>query len=206
MTASAASRPYRSPLRDEQAEQTRDRIVRAAVDLLSEGGADDVSMRDVAERAGVAVRTVYRSFATRDDLLDGVIAWINDEIEARVGPQPTTFDEYVGAAPRVMEVLFDIEPLYRALFATEAGRASHRRSAAARREEVRGAFTAELAGLDDDEGRRFAAVVHLVTSSTGALFLKDYWGLSPEDVGRALGWAVVTLADAARDPKRREGL
>ena len=88
MTGRAAARTYSSPLRAEQAEQTRARIVQAAVDLLAEGDAGDLAMPDVAARAGVSVRTVYRSFATKDELLDAVIDWINAHIEGRAGPPP----------------------------------------------------------------------------------------------------------------------
>ena len=88
--ADVPSRPYRSPLRAEQALQTRDRVVRAAVDLLDETGVVDLAMGDVATRAGVSLRTVYRNFASRDDLLDGVVTWINEQFEARAGPPPST--------------------------------------------------------------------------------------------------------------------
>ena len=49
------------------------------------------------------------------------------------------------------------------------------------------------------------AVLHLVASSNGALFMKDYWDLSPQDVGRAMQWAIRVLADAASDPKTEGG-
>lgn len=197
------ARAYSSPLRAEQAEQTRARIVQAAVDLLAEGDADDLSMADVAERAGVSVRTVYRSFATRDDLLDGVIEWLSERILTRAGPPPDSRDSYVGLTPDVVRAVFEIEPLYRALYATRAGRESHRRTKGQRRVDVRGAFAEELATVGDDAARRFSAVLHLVSSSQGALFMKDYWDLDPEDVGRALQWAIAALADAIADPQRR---
>ena len=196
-----ATRTYTSPLRAEQAEQTRARIVQAAVDLLAD--ADDLSMADVAERAGVSVRTVYRSFATKDDLLDGVIEWLGENILTRAGPPPATKEEFVRLTPNVVRAIFEIEPLYRALFATKAGRESHRRTKGQRRVDVRGAFAEELSHVDDDAARRFSAVLHLVASSQGAMFLKDYWDLEPEDVGRALQWAIAALADALADPKRR---
>ena len=200
-------RAYSSPLRAEQAEQTRDRIVRAAVDLLSEGGADDLSMHDVAARAGVSVRTAYRNFATRDALLDGVIAWIGDRMTDRAGPPPSTAVDYVESAPDIIAALFEMEPLYRALLATAAGRESHRRTKGTRLEDIQRALGPELAAMeDDDQVRRFCAVIHLVSSSNGALFMKDYWGLEPDEIGRALRWAIGTLVDAARDPEGREGL
>lgn len=200
------ARTYSSPLRAEQAEQTTARIVQAAVDLLSEGDARDLSMAEVAERAGVSVRTVYRGFATKDELLDGVIDWINRHISQGAGAPPETRHDYESTTGDVIREMFEIEALYRALFATAAGRASHQRTAPGRRDSMRGAYAAELAGLDDDEARRLLAVLHLVASSSGALFMKDYWDLPPEDIGRVIEWAIRVLADAASDPAQREGL
>ena len=199
------ARTYSSPLRAEQAEQTRQRIVQAAVDLLSEGDAGDLSMPDVAARAGVSVRTVYRSFATKDELLDGVIEWINRKINEEAGARPETREDYETSTADVARVISEIEPLYRALFATRAGRASHRRTNR-REESLRMAYAAEIADLDDDEARRFMAVLHVVASSQAVLFMKDYWDLSAQDAGQVIEWAIRVLADAARDPKQREGL
>ena len=204
--AKGAARTYSSPLRAEQAEQTKARIVQAAVDLLAEGDAGDLSMADVAERAGVSVRTVYRSFATKDELLDGVIDWINQDIIRRGGTPPTERHNLEAGTTTVIEAIFEIEPLYRALFATAAGRESHRRSASIRREGLAQAYAAEMADLEDDAARRLGAVLHLVASSNGALFMKDYWDLSPQDVGQVMQWAIRVLADAASDPQGREGL
>jgi AcrR family transcriptional regulator len=202
----SAARTYTSPLRAEQAEATRARIVQAAVDVLAEGDAGDLSMNDVAARAGVSVRTVYRSFATKDELLDGVIDWINARIGLVIGDAPNTRADFEATTADAIGVLFEIEPLLRALFATAAGRETHRRTAPMRRAGLRGAYAAELEGLDDGQAARLLAALHLVASSHGALFMKDYWDLSPQDVGRVMQWAITVLADAASDPDEREGL
>src|SRR3954470_14330144 len=47
----------------------RRRILRAAADLASEGGFDAVQMREVAERADVALGTLYRYFPSKIHLL-----------------------------------------------------------------------------------------------------------------------------------------
>jgi AcrR family transcriptional regulator len=52
------------------AERNRERILAAAQDLFSERGID-VTMEDVAKRAGVGAATLYRRFPTRADLLAG---------------------------------------------------------------------------------------------------------------------------------------
>ena len=51
------SRTYRSPLRDEQARRTRDLILDALIELLADRRADDITTREIAERAGVSQPT-----------------------------------------------------------------------------------------------------------------------------------------------------
>lgn len=50
-------------------EETRRRIVDATVQLHNEKGVAATSMQDIADRAGVALATVYRHFPTLDDLV-----------------------------------------------------------------------------------------------------------------------------------------
>ena len=47
----------------------RARIIEAVIDLIGDVGADAVQMRDVAQRSGVALATVYRYFSSKDHLL-----------------------------------------------------------------------------------------------------------------------------------------
>jgi AcrR family transcriptional regulator len=51
----------------------RERIVRAAMDLLSEHGYDEIQMRDVAVGAGVALGTLYRYFPSKEQLFAHVL-------------------------------------------------------------------------------------------------------------------------------------
>ena len=53
---------------------TRERLVKAAADLLIEGGKEAVSTRAVASAAGVQAPTLYRLFGDKDGLLDAVAA------------------------------------------------------------------------------------------------------------------------------------
>lgn len=58
------------PTRRERAQATRSRILDAAYDLFVERGFTGTRMADVAERAGVAVQTVYFTFHTKATLLE----------------------------------------------------------------------------------------------------------------------------------------
>jgi AcrR family transcriptional regulator len=62
-------RAYNSTLRKEVEAETLRRIVAATVELHAEKGAMATSHADIAERAGVAVPTVYKHFPSRGALL-----------------------------------------------------------------------------------------------------------------------------------------
>ena len=201
-----AGRTYSSPLRAEQAAATRDRIVDATVALLQDNDVSAFGMQDVADCAGVAVRTVYRAFPTKDDLIAGVMDALKERFEAAAGDPPTTAEEVAASVGRAVRAVFTVEPLYRALFATAAGREMHARTSGARRPMVEAAFAEELAGLSAEQAEQFSAVVHLVTSSRGVLFLKDYAGLDANGATAAVSWAVAALSAAIRDPALRATL
>ncbi len=46
-----------------------ERIINAAVELAEEGGFQNVRLRDVAQRSGVAFGTLYARFASKEDIL-----------------------------------------------------------------------------------------------------------------------------------------
>ncbi len=64
-----APRRYRMDRRAESAEETRRRIVRATYELHAEQGIAATSVRDIAERADVAVGSVYHHFPSYDDVI-----------------------------------------------------------------------------------------------------------------------------------------
>jgi len=57
--------------------ERRSRIIRTALDLLSESDFDDIQMRDVAERSDVALATLYRYFPSKEQLFAAVqLEWV----------------------------------------------------------------------------------------------------------------------------------
>jgi AcrR family transcriptional regulator len=65
----AVKRQYKSTRRQEQAGETRLRILRAAHDLFVAKGYGRTTIAEIAERAGVAVETVYAAFGNKATLL-----------------------------------------------------------------------------------------------------------------------------------------
>jgi AcrR family transcriptional regulator len=64
-----ARRSYRLGRRGEAAEETRRRIVEATFALHNEQGVVATSMKQIAERAGVSIGTVYHHFPTYEDAI-----------------------------------------------------------------------------------------------------------------------------------------
>lgn len=66
-------RKYHSPLRADQAEQTRRRILEAGFRLFVDRGYAGTTIAAVAEEAGVSPETIYLSLGGKRGLLEGVI-------------------------------------------------------------------------------------------------------------------------------------
>jgi len=78
----ASRRTYDNRSRQEQAAQTRERIVAAGSELVHDFDSwnwRDLTFKAVAERAGVGERTVYRHFPTERHLHDAVMQRLESE-------------------------------------------------------------------------------------------------------------------------------
>lgn len=80
----------------------RRRILDATIALASHGGFDAVQMRTVAERADVALGTLYRYFPSKIHLLVSALARELEQANAELAEKPVSGDT---AADRVMQVL-----------------------------------------------------------------------------------------------------
>ena len=72
------------PRRRARADETRENLTSAAERLLAKREWKDITANDVANEAGVAPATLYRYFASRDDVLLSCAARANAELDARL--------------------------------------------------------------------------------------------------------------------------
>ncbi|MFN8037646.1 MAG: helix-turn-helix domain-containing protein [Acidimicrobiales bacterium] len=88
--ARSRRRRYDSPLRAQQAAETRARIITAATELFTTQGWTGTGMRDVARRAGVAVETLYSHHPSKRALFDAVVdqAAAGDDAPVAVAERP----------------------------------------------------------------------------------------------------------------------
>ncbi|RKS10502.1 TetR family transcriptional regulator [Nocardiopsis sp. Huas11] len=78
--------------------QRRKRIVQTAAALAVRGGVEAMQMRSVAERAGVALGTLYRYFPSKMDLVVAVVTEELDLLEGGIVRRPPTADTPAGRA------------------------------------------------------------------------------------------------------------
>jgi AcrR family transcriptional regulator len=127
-------RPYRMRARAEAAAETGRRILEAVIELHRERFWDQVSLEDIAERAGVTVQTVIRRFGSKERLIEaaaeeGTRQVIRQRDRAPVGDiegaVENLVDHYEEWADSALRLLAQEErvPAFRSV--TDAARAFH---------------------------------------------------------------------------------
>lgn len=96
-----SSRPYRQTSRAEAAEETARQILAAFSTCMRSQWFDEITLEEVAEKAGVNVRTVIRRFGGKEGLLE---AFVDDFIPSIGSDRNTPPGDVVAAIDRLMHV------------------------------------------------------------------------------------------------------
>jgi len=88
--------------------ERRNRLLEAARSLASEGAYPAVTMRAVAERAGMGLATVYRYFSSKDHLIAEVHAARGQEVARELQAAPPAGEQAQDRVVRVCERLIAI--------------------------------------------------------------------------------------------------
>jgi AcrR family transcriptional regulator len=159
-TPRTGSRSYRSSLRQERAEDTRERIVTAARELFAARGIDGATVAAIAAKARVATPTVFAAFGSKQEIMAALLARTEHDAHA-----PTWASEIAAEArpARKLELF--------AAWSRELFTASRDILGAVHR----GPAVTELAAVGDRRRRR--AIEALVAGLAEAGALRD--GLTP---------------------------
>jgi len=103
-------------------ETTRTAIEDAAVELFMEHGYHATSMRQIAERAGLALGGIYNHFASKEELFEGII--VDKHPYKKILPlileaQGETAEDFLKNAMRIVITELDREPYYLKLMMIE---------------------------------------------------------------------------------------
>jgi AcrR family transcriptional regulator len=179
--------------RPAKTERTRERIQLATVALFLENAAlESITFKAVAQRAGVAEMTVFRYFPTREQLLRGLWEHLYQRLGDSLG-MPRSEHELRDEQRELFRIFDTMPEQVLASIATPEGRAIR----AASNHRRRAAFLAIVEEVADDlnasEKTRTAAVLQFLHSAYAWAALREHWGFSGEESGKATLWAIDSL-------------
>jgi AcrR family transcriptional regulator len=107
-SSAPARRPYHSPHRQQQARRTRRAILDAALPLFLQRGYAGTAMADIAQAAGVSIKTVEAIFGTKARVLAAVrdVSIVGDDAEVPLAERAPFQEILQEPDPRQQLVLF----------------------------------------------------------------------------------------------------
>ena len=146
----------------------RGKVIDAVIELVAAGRVEDLSMKDVADRSGVALGTIYRYFSSKDHLAAAALAeWARALDPPRRplagGSMPTMTDRLVAVLRRAVRA-YQRQPSFARLLILAAGSTDPFASECFREmgDGVYDTLGSALDALDERERRRVLGVVGAV--------------------------------------------
>ena len=188
-------------LREQYAAATRERILSAVADLVERGELEELTVPAVAEASGVSLRTIYRYYPLREDLMEAAGRWIGDELLKH--PYPRDLDEVADLFEAGCRDFDERPGLARALALSQLGQRVRGYRRRERLEAIGRALREEVGGVDEQELRHAEAVLAYLHNIVAYTVLREECGMSGEEIGRAIAWAIRTLVEDLRRKDRR---
>ena len=191
-------RRYDSPLRRQRAVETRERIVAAGCTLLRSSSIRDwraLTIRGVAEHAGVNERTVYRYFGNERGLRDAVMHRL--EQTAGIDLEGMRLEDIADIAARILAHVSSY-PLRSkpALDPTLTDANLRQRSA------LFGALGDWTAEWSESDRLSAAALLDVLWSVATYERLVSDWEMDRDQAIRTVTWAIALVEDAVRTGRR----
>ncbi len=188
-------------LRERQARAVRARIRAAFIALVGERGPDGFPLTEVARRAGISERTLYRHYPSRDAIVDGIEANEVARMEAEL-PRHSGWEAMLEPSShpvadtfRVFDSNADLVKAMRALRA-----AGVRNEASYARTEQLRQMVASIEGVPAEAVDQLVGLVRLLSASDGwARLTEPDLQLGATRAGDAAEWAIRVLIEAARN-------
>ena len=191
-------RPYDSTLRRQRAAETRARIIAAGSELLHGSSVRDwrgLTIRAVADKAGVNERTVYRHFGNEQGLRDAVMHEFEEE--AGIDLRGMELEDVADVTARIFEHVASYPPDTRQPLDPTLLDAKQRQHDA-----LLSAVTARAGTWSDDDRTVAAAVLDVLWSVASYERMVVDWHIDPAEATRGIGWVIGLVRQAiAADPE-----
>ncbi len=191
-----ATRSYSSPVREQQKSETHDRILEAVVRVLLDEGVYAFTVKNVATRAHVAHRTVYRHYPTREALIEGVA----ETLEQR--PFPVALEEAFAtpdAAEQTIRTVYagfeETSEWTRAIVVATTALGQELKSRTRRTQSIASAIAIAFPALDASTHRRAGVTLRALGGSRHWHTLVHDMGMTPREAVDAAAWNARTLVE-----------
>jgi AcrR family transcriptional regulator len=189
---------YNSPLRAHQKEQTREMILAAVAAILAKDSTEAATIGEVARVAGITMRTVFRHFATREELLSAFWRWQLEQTGGRTILGPESLEGLLERIKEFFESLDAEENLIRAVISSPEGREIRKQANQIRLEKMLDFVRSLVPELSKRERHEVAAGIITVSSVLSWLFMRDNCGYDGKRAGEAAALSVQLIIEAAQ--------
>ena len=194
-------RRYESPVRRQQALETRERIIEAGCKLLRRSGIRDwrgLTIRGVAEQAGVNERTVYRYFGNERGLRDAVMNRLEEK--AGIELEGMRLEDIAGFAARIFAHVSSYPGRTKPPLDPTLSDANVRQKQA-----LLAALDERTSGWTESERTAAAAVLDVFWNVSTYERLVSEWQMGPDQAIETVSWAIGLVEDAVRRGRRPGG-
>lgn len=184
-------------LRERQKDSTRNEIVRVALQMLRLKG--EISHESIAAVAGMAARTVYRHFPSREALIAATWEQVKADTDTRF---PQMEEEILTLTPSMFRNFNKHERLVRAFLSSGVAVEVGDRGAQEGRRAFQGALHSATKHLPPKKRKQaIAAFLALYSASTWRL-MRDRGELSPEEAAEGVTWILSMLLKSLKKEEK----
>lgn len=198
-------RDYSSPTREEAKRHTRDSILDALVRVVVDEGVHAFTVANVAKRAGCSQRTVYRHFASREELLEGLTDSIDSAHPSEDHGAEKLFSHTVEEVVQLFTELDQRRDYAAAETIVSAALGHVPRAKRARWVGLQAELQRRFPALDADEHLAAAAALRVLGSTNSWFHLCVQLGAPPGPAARGVGHAMQLILDDLRRQNNLKG-
>ncbi len=184
-------------------EQTRDLIIEGLIRTMA-SGAVTWSIPDVARESGVSVPTIYRYFHTKQELVEGLSAYVVRKAGLANLAPPRSPRELISMVREMYVRAESMSDAMKMASVSELAQEIRQESIPLRLKMIEAALAPVLPSFPEQERLYLVRMILLLTSSALIRAFDQYLGLTGAEAADTISWAILALTRAGSSNERTE--